>query len=97
MKYSEVVEKAKKTLKSRGEYGNNKVTLSSCEVWEKGNQINLWAYWQGYKIADIDNGIDILLVGQDWGNPDKAEESVSVIRQIQSGDDKVFYPYAFRT
>ena len=33
-----------------------------------GNQINLWTYWQGYQIKDIDIGVDILLVGQDRRN-----------------------------
>lgn len=33
------------------------------------DEINLWTYWQGQGCLDP----DILVVGQDWGNPDTAE------------------------
>ena len=66
MTYRSVVEKAKSELKNRKDYGSDHIDLYACETWLKGEQINLWSYWQGYQIEDIDNGIDILLVGQDW-------------------------------
>ncbi len=94
MKYCEVVKEAKRILRDRYCYGNNTVTLYSCEDWEHGNQINLWTYWQGFQLKDIDEkGVDILLVGQDWGNPKSSDniEIINRIREIQSGDETVEY------
>ena len=88
MVYSEVVKKAQKELKARKEYHNNSVSLYACDTWLKEDQINLWTYWQGYQIKDIDKGIDILLVGQDWGNPQKETDTINRIKRIQSGDRK---------
>ena len=82
MKYSDIVEKAKK--KRRSGYG--RIKLTDCKTWERGDQINLWTYWHGYQLKDIDEkGVDILLVGQDWGNPKRNEEVCAKIRSIQDG------------
>ena len=89
MKYYEVVKKAQKAERK----GYGKVEFQTCNTWLNGNQINLWTYWQGYQINDIDEkGVDILLVGQDWGNPEneKNECVISKIKDIQSGRD-TFY------
>lgn len=92
MKYLEVVRKAQKEVKKRGVYGNSKLLLYACDTWLNGDQINLWTYWQGYQYNDIDDkGIDILLVGQDWGNPDKDKETITRIEAIQSGKCDVSY------
>ncbi|MBR3581402.1 MAG: hypothetical protein IKN95_10495 [Lachnospiraceae bacterium] len=94
MVYSEVVEKAKiqqKYLLSRGEYRNNKIQYVSCSEWENGAQINLWTYWQGYQIKDVDKGVDILLVGQDWGSPSADSKTIEFIRLIQSGTKQAKY------
>lgn len=71
--------------------GNAKVKYMPCDVWKSGDQINLWAYWQGYQLEDIESGVDILLVGQDWGNPDMQKDVVERIRQMQSGNGKTAY------
>ena len=89
MKYLEVVRKAQKEVKSRGVYG--KLSLYACDTWLKGDQINLWTYWQGHQYEDVDEGVDILLVGQDWGNPSKDEKTISRIEDIQSGKIDSFY------
>ena len=86
MTYREIVEKAKITLKKRGHYGIGDVDLYACDLWLKSNQINLWAYWQGYQLDDIDKGIDIMLVGQDWGNPDWDKEVAARIERMQAGE-----------
>ena len=84
--YQEVVKKAQAVARIRGEYGNKDVTLYPCDTWLNGDQINLWSYWQGYQYTDIDEkGIDVLLVGQDWGNPDKDERTIARIEAMQSG------------
>ncbi len=70
MTYEQVVQKAKKEMKNRTHYGNKKVAYKSFDIWEAGEEINLWTYFQGYQIRDKEKGVDILLVGQDWGNPE---------------------------
>ena len=88
MKYGEVVEKAQKKCRS----GYGRIKLTDCNTWERGNQINLWTYWQGYQLKDIDEvGVDILLVGQDWGNPKRNEEVCAKIRSVQDGVEGVTY------
>ncbi|MBR6150213.1 MAG: hypothetical protein IKQ25_02935 [Lachnospiraceae bacterium] len=90
MKYKDVVEKAIKAR--RKPYGNG--VYAPCETWLAGNQINLWTYWQGYQLKDIDeNHVDVLLVGQDWGNPglDKNADAMERIKKIQAGEKAVGY------
>ncbi len=88
MRYQGVVAKAKKMAR----IGTAKVPFAECELWEKGEQINLWTYWQGYQLKDIDeNGVDILLVGQDWGNPERNKSVSERIREIQAGASAVSY------
>lgn len=68
MTYSDVVRRAQNAR--REPYGNGSIQYAPCDIWLNGDQINLWTYWQGYQLDDIDNkGVDIMLVGQDWGNP----------------------------
>ena len=86
MNYYDVVNNAKKV--NRKGYG--KVSFQKCDVWLRGNQINLWTYWQGYQLQDIDKlGVDVLLVGQDWGNPWKEGNhcAIEAIKMMQSGCD----------
>ena len=86
MKYCDVVKKAKDEISNRPEYGYGKVQYKPCKTWESGNQINLWTYWQGYQLDDIDTkGVDILLVGQDWGNPERNKSVCKAIEEIQNG------------
>lgn len=88
MKYEDVVRKAKEDIIKRTNYRNEKIIYAPCPIWEAGNQINLWSYWQGYQLKDIGKErIDILLVGQDWGCPDKHPYECERIKKIQSGED----------
>ena len=94
MTYAEVVEKAKQEMDKRGDdYWNTKVMFEPCKIWKEGDQINLWTYWQGYQIKDVDNGVDILLVGQDYGNPrsERNEKTVNSIVDIQHGEDVLYF------
>ena len=98
MKYLEAVEKAKKVIKNRIQYGNNRVKYSPCELWLNGTEINLWTYWQGWRLKDIDEkGVDILVVGQDWGSPSRNHRTIECIRKMQAGDKDVLYPSESRT
>ena len=95
MTYSEVVKKAQKTIKERKNYEAGNLKLSSCDIWQDGEEINLWTYWQGYQLKDVDKkGVDILLVGLDWGNPDmkKNIKVKEAIEKIQNGDPEAKYP-----
>ncbi len=86
MKYSDVVKNAQKANR----IGYGKVSYQKCDIWVQGDQINLWTYWQGYQLKDIDKlGVDVLLVGQDWGNPWRKEnnKAIEAIKQMQSGND----------
>ena len=91
MTYNEVVRKAQREVKKRGVYGNKNVSLYACDTWLNGDQIKLWTYWQGHQYKDIDKGVDILLVGQDWGNPSKDPQTVKRIEAIQTGKSDSFY------
>ncbi len=62
MTYAQLVEEAKKEVASRKDYGKS-LNYERCKLWEDGDQINLWTYWQGYQIKDVEEGVDILLVG----------------------------------
>ena len=73
-------------------YGKSSIEFIECQTWQNGNQINLWTYWQGYQINDLENGVDILLVGQDWGNPNKDKRTIELIERIQRGENVTYYP-----
>ncbi len=88
LKYQDVVRKAKGIVRN----GYGRIDFQTCKLWEHSDQINLWTYWQGYQLKDIDEkGVDILLVGQDWGNPERNLKVSAVIKSIQEGreDDYV--------
>lgn len=90
MTYSAVVKEAKEERKTPYRYG--KVNFIPCSTWLEGDQINLWTYWQGYQLEDIDEkGVDILLVGQDWGNPKKNLEIMKSITEIMNGSENAVY------
>ncbi len=95
MTYDEVVKTAQKTICNRllNGYGYGKISYQNCPEWQNGDQINLWTYWQGYQIKDVDQGVDILLVGQDWGNPtaDNNQKTMESIRAIQRGEDTIYF------
>ena len=92
MKYCEVVEKAQNDISNRLKYGYGKVQYNPCKTWQEGNQINLWTYWQGFQLDDIDErGVDILLVGQDWGNPNRNKSICQSIEEIQKGSKIASY------
>lgn len=81
----------KKAIAERNNcYGYGKVAYEPCELWLSGDQINLWTYWQGYQLKDIDKkGVDILLASQDWGNPfcERNDELCKRIKEIQAGKE----------
>ncbi len=94
MTYNEFVKKAQKEIKHRKNYKAGNLELGPCGAWLDGHQINLWTYWQGYQLKDIDKKhVDILLVGLDWGNPDRKgnQKVIEQIRKIENGDESAHY------
>ncbi|SCX09588.1 hypothetical protein SAMN02910339_01364 [Lachnospiraceae bacterium YSD2013] len=98
MKYDDVVKRAKNEIGNRLQFGNRRVEYSPCDIWLNGTEINLWTYWQGWRLKDIDEkGVDILVVGQDWGCPSKNPRTMECIQKMQAGDKGVLYPSESRT
>ena len=63
IRYKNLVAKAKASCST---YEIGQETQPNQLYWCKEcEEINLWTYWQGRNQLDA----DILLVGQDWGNP----------------------------
>lgn len=55
--------------RAREHYEKENKTTSTLKWYSECKEINLWSYWQGFGYAEKTPEIDILLVGQDWGNP----------------------------
>ena len=48
MTYLDVVRKAQAAER----HGYGRVQFVPCETWLAGDQINLWTYWQGYRLEE---------------------------------------------
>lgn len=88
MTYLDVVRKAQAAEKS----GYGRVQFMPCETWLARGQVSLWVHWQGYWLKDIDRrGVDIPLVGQDWGKPRQKSRYIRRIKEIQSGSEQAHF------
>lgn len=75
-RYRWLIEKARAAYPPEG----SGAELTWCDACE--DEINLWTYWQGRGSLDP----DILLVGQDWGNPyPKAGKTFLPVEEIKAG------------
>ena len=60
--------------------------FEECKTWLESDQINLYAYWQGYQLKNLEDGVDILLVAQDYGyNPDHDPKYLRTLDRIKKG------------
>lgn len=88
-KYKDLIEEVKADYKQREidsakDNNNNNLGLRWCDYC---NEINLWTYWQGYGYADKTPNVKIMVVGQDFGNPDGPFSKGNNIRHILSASD----------
>ena len=78
--YQELVKKVIQQYQTRQD--DKYCWCSDCE------EINLWTYWQGKDCKDV----KIMLVGQDWGNP-QLPKNAQTIKNIRAGKN-YFYNQA---
>ena len=72
-----------KTVKADYSKNIRRNTTVALKWYEDCKEINLWTYWQGLGYAENTPDIDILLVGQDWGNPfSNPSETVINVKKI---------------
>jgi len=79
-RYKKLIEWVKDEYTKR----NDKNSEYPLNWYSECKEINLWTYWQGLGYAENTPNIDILLVGQDWGNPyiDKTPDTIKNIKRI---------------
>lgn len=73
-RYRWLVEKVKNSYPPEGS-GSELTWCDACE-----DEINLWTYWKGRGVLNP----EILVVGQDWGDP-KSKECVPALENIRQG------------
>lgn len=56
-------------------------------------EINLWTYWQGFGYAKETPHIKYMLLGQDFGPPEKEEVkgTIANVREMNNGKDIMFH------
>lgn len=78
--YRNLVAKVKEKYKSYT-ISNDKITLGWCDLLPDEDlcrEINLWTYWQGWNYAEHTPIIKYMLLGQDFGPPDKEEQKGTI-------------------
>lgn len=80
-RYAWLIEEARASYPQAGQPGE----LVWCDACRE--EINLWTYWQGRGCLDP----DILVVGQDWGNPD-TPQGRGCLEAIKTGRDYRAFP-----
>ena len=82
--YRSLIEEARKSYPPQGTDGEEMTWCDDCN-----DEINLWTYWQGRGNLNP----EILLVGQDWGDPTSKEGKAS-LENIRNGrsylEDDIF-------
>lgn len=76
---------------------NGNISLTWCDKDAADNlcrEINLWTYWQGWRYAVREDKTKILLLGQDWGNPNSIQ-SLKLCENIRKMNEGIDVPYMF--
>ena len=60
-----------------------------------GQEINLWTYWQGRGYEKYTPYIKYMLIGQDFGPPEKEEAkgTIANVREMNKGNDVMFHEH----
>ena len=93
--YKALVEEVKEQYRLNP-FSNEKIKLGWCDLKvneDLCHEINLWTYWQGFGYAEKTPRIKVLLLGQDFGPPQKEEEKGTIcnVRSLNSGNTDVMF------
>lgn len=93
--YCELVEKVKNKYCKNPIY-TEKLELGWCDLRQGEDlcqEINLWTYWQGRNYAKNTPYIKYMLIGQDFGPPEKEEikGTITNVRKMNHGIDVMFH------
>ena len=93
--YCKLIENVKNKYRKNPIYAKN-LTLGWCDL-RRGEdlcqEINLWTYWQGRDYAKKTPHIKYMLIGQDFGPPEKEEikGTIANVRKMNDGIDVMFH------
>lgn len=94
-KYVELVSKVKQKYLSNPII-SDKLELGWCDLIlgeDLCQEINLWTYWQGWGYAKETPHIKYMLIGQDFGPPEKEEAkgTIANVREMNKGRNVMFH------
>ena len=94
-KYDALVEKVKNKYRSKP-IPTGKLELGWCDLLpgeDLCREINLWTYWQGWGYAKHTPHVKYMLIGQDFGPPEKEEikGTIANVREMNEGNDIMFH------
>ena len=95
-KYIDLISRVRADYKSKCR-DNGNITLTWCDRDDSDNlcrEINLWTYWQGWRYSEREDEVKILLLGQDWGNPNNTQ-SYKLCENIRKMNEGIDVPYLF--
>ena len=93
--YCKLIENIKNKYRKNPIYTKN-LTLGWCDLRQGEDlcqEINLWTYWQGRDYAKKTPHIKYMLIGQDFGPPEKEEikGTIANVRKMNDGIDVMFH------
>ena len=93
--YCKLIENVKNKYRKNPIYTKN-LTLGWCDLRQGEDlcqEINLWTYWQGRDYAKKTPHIKYMLIGQDFGPPEKEEikGTIANVRKMNDGVDVMFH------
>ena len=93
--YCKLIENVKNKYLKNPIYTKN-LTLGWCDLRQGEDlcqEINLWTYWQGRDYAKKTPHIKYMLIGQDFGTPEKEElnGTIANVRKMNDGIDVMFH------
>ena len=95
--YRNLIEIVKNKYRKNPIYAKN-LTLGWCDLRQGEDlcqEINLWTYWQGKDYTKNTPHIKYMLIGQDFGPPEKEEVkgTIANVRKMNDGIDVMFHEH----